>query len=74
MKLKDSCSLEDKYDKPRQRIKKQRHCFVIKVPPVKGMVFSLVMYKYENWTIKKVGHQRIDAFKLWYCRRLLGVS
>ena len=74
MKLKDSCSLEDKYDKPRQHIKKQRHCFVIKVPLVKGMVFSVVMYKYENWSIKKVGHQRIDALKLYCSRRLLRVS
>ena len=74
MKLKDSCSLEDKHDKPRQRIKKQRHCFVIKVPLVKGMVFSVVMYKYENWSIKKVGHQRTDALKLYCSRRLLRVS
>ena len=38
---------------------------------VKAMVFPLVMYGCENWTIKKAEHQRIDAFKLWCWRRLL---
>ena len=37
------------------------------------MVFPLVMYGCENWTIKKAEHQRIDAFKLWCWRRLLTV-
>ena len=36
-----------------------------KVRLVKAMVFPVVMYGCEIWTIKKVGHQRIDAFKLW---------
>ena len=40
---------------------------------VKAMVFPLVMYGCENWTIKKAEHQRIDAFKLWCWRRLLRV-
>ena len=31
------------------------------------------MYRYESWTVKKAVHRRIDAFKLWYWRRLLGV-
>ena len=44
-----------------------------KVCLVKGMVFPVVMYGCESWTIKKVGHQRIDAFKLWCWRRLLRV-
>ena len=39
---------------------------------VKAMVFPVVMYKCENWTIKKTDHQRIDAFKLCW-RRLLRV-
>ena len=39
----------------------------------KAMVFPVVMYGYENWTIKKAEHQRIDAFELWYWRRLLRV-
>ena len=38
---------------------------------VKAMVFPVVMYGYESWTIKKAEHQRIDAFKLWCWRRLL---
>ena len=37
------------------------------------MVFPVVMYGYESWTIKKAEHQRIDAFKLWWWRRLLRV-
>ena len=37
------------------------------------MVFPVVMYGYESWTIKKAEHQRIDAFELWFWRRLLRV-
>ena len=44
-----------------------------KVGLVKAMVFPIVMYGCENWTIKKAEHQRIDAFELWCCRRLLRV-
>ena len=44
-----------------------------KVPVVKAMIFPVVMYRCENWTIKKAEHQRIDAFKLWCWRRLLRV-
>ena len=40
---------------------------------VKAMVFPGVMYGYENWIIKKVEYQRIDAFELWCWRRLLRV-
>ena len=40
---------------------------------VKAMVFLVVMYGCENWTIKKAEHQRIDAFELWYWGRLLRV-
>ena len=40
---------------------------------VKDMVFPIAMYRYESWTIKKAEHQRIDAFELWYWRRLLRV-
>ena len=62
------------YDQPRQPIKKQRHnTLPTKVHIVKVMVFQLVMYGYENWTIKKAEHQRTDAFKLWCWRRLLRV-
>ena len=44
-----------------------------KVPLVKAMVFPVVMYGCESWTIKKAEHRRIDAFELWCWRRLLGV-
>ena len=44
-----------------------------KVHLVKAMVFPVVMYGYESWTIKKAGRQGIDAFELWYWRRLLRV-
>ena len=40
---------------------------------VKAMVFPVVMYGYESWTVKKAEHQRIDAFELWFWRRLLRV-
>ena len=44
-----------------------------KVCLVKSMVFPVVMYGCESWTIKKVEHRRIDAFQLWYSRRLFRV-
>ena len=44
-----------------------------KVHLVKAIVFPVVMYRCESWTIKKAGHQRIDAFELWCGRRLLRV-
>ena len=44
-----------------------------KVHLVKAMVFPLVMYGCENWTVKKAERQRIDAFELWYWRILLKV-
>ena len=45
-----------------------------KVCLVKAMIFPIVMYGCESWTIKKAEHQRIDAFELWCWRRLLRVS
>ena len=44
-----------------------------KVCLVKAMIFPVVMYGCESWTIKKAEHQRIDAFELWCWRRLLKV-
>ena len=44
-----------------------------KVHLVKAMVFPVVMYGCESWTVKKAEHQRIDAFKLWCWRRLLSI-
>ena len=42
-----------------------------KVRLVKAMIFPVVMYGCESWTVKKAEHQRIDAFELWCWRRLL---
>ena len=57
------------YDQPRQHIKKQRHYFTTKACLVKAMVFPVVMYGCESWTIKKAEHQRMDAFELCCWRR-----
>ena len=55
------------------RILKSRDITLLtKVRLVKAMVFPVVMYGCESWTVKKAEHQRIDAFELWYWRRLLG--
>ena len=45
-----------------------------KVYLVKAIVFPVVMYGCESWTIKKDEHQRIDAFELWCCKRLFRVT
>ena len=44
-----------------------------KVHLVKAMVFPVVMYECESWTVKKAEHQRVDAFELWCWRKLLRV-
>ena len=44
-----------------------------KVHLVKAMVFTVIMYGCESWTVKKAAHQRIDAFELWCWRRLLSI-
>ena len=62
--------------RPRQHIKKQKPrdiTLLTKVRLVKPVVFPLVMYGCESWTIKKAEHQRIDAFELWCWRSLLRV-
>ena len=64
---------KESYDQPRQHIKKQRHYFATKVHLVKAMVFPVVMYGCESWTVKKAEHRRIDAFELWCWIRLLRV-
>ena len=46
---------------------------LIKVHLVKAMVFPVVTYECESWTVKKAEHERIDAFELWCWRRLLRV-
>ena len=72
MKLKDTCSLEEKlwqtltvYYKAGTLLKKVRI--------VKAMIFPIVMYGCESWTIKKSVHRRIDTSELWCWRRLLRV-
>ena len=56
---------KESYDKSIQRIKKQRRHFVNKGPIMRAMVFPLVMYRSESWTIKKAEFLRIDVFELW---------
>ena len=52
-------------------LKSRNITLLTKVHIVKAMVFPVVMYGCESWTVKKAECQRIDAFKLWYWRRLL---
>ena len=60
------------YDQPRH-IKIKDITLLTKVRLVKAIVFPVVMYGCESWTINKDEHQRIDAFELWYWRGLLRV-
>ena len=64
---------KESYDQPIQHIKKQRHSLPTKVHLFKAMVFPVVMYGCESWTIKKAEHRIIDAFVLQCWRRLLRV-
>ena len=74
MKLEDTCPLEaSKTMTNLDSILKSRDITLLtKVRLVKAMVFPVVMYGCDSWTIKKADHQRTDAFKLW-CWRLLRV-
>ena len=74
-KLKDACSLEEKLLTNLDNILKSRDISLLtKVHLVKAMVFPVVMYGYESWTIKKAEHRKIDAFEPWCWKRLLRVS
>ena len=74
MKLKKHLLLERKVMTNLDSILKSRDITLpTKVRLVKTMVFPVVMYGCESWTIKKAEHQRIDAFELWCWRRLLRV-
>ena len=53
MKLKDTCSLDENLDQPRQHIKKQRHYLPTKVCLVKAMIFPMAVHECESWTIMK---------------------
>ena len=74
MKFKDACFLEEKLMSNLDSILKSRN---INLPTnvclVKAMVFPVVIYGCESWTIKKAEHQRINAFELWCWKRLLRV-
>ena len=72
VKLKDACSLEER-SKLDSILKSRDITLSTKVCLVKAMVFPVVMYRCESWTIKKAEHQRIVAFELWCWRRLLRV-
>ena len=70
MKLKDIAPWKKSYDE--LSIKKGRHHFANKSLYSQSMVFPIVMYRCESWTIKKAEHWRIDAFKLCWQRLLSG--
>ena len=70
MKLKDAYSLEGKLD---SILRSRNITLPTKVCLVKAMVFPVVMYGCESWTVKKAERQRIHAFELWCWRRLLRV-
>ena len=74
MKLKDTSPWKEICDQPTQHIKKQRYYLLTKVHLIKAVVFPVVMYGCESWTINKTEHQRIDAFELWCWRILLRVA
>ena len=72
--LKDAYSLEEKIWQTLTAYKKSRNIILLtKVCIVKAMVFPVVTYGCENWSIKKAEHWRVDAFELWCWRRLLTV-
>ena len=66
-------SEQKSYDKPKHCIKSKDITLLTKVCTVKAMVFPVVKYGCENWTISKAECWRIDAFELWCWRRLLRV-
>ena len=74
MKLKDGLLLRRKVMTNLDSILKSRDMTLpTKVRLVKAMVFPVVMYGSESWTVKKAEHRKIDAFELWCWRRLLRV-
>ena len=73
MKLKDTCSLEENLMTNLDSMTKNRDITLLTKVHIKAMVFPVVMYGCESWTMKKAEHRRIDAFELWCWRRLLRV-
>ena len=64
---------KESYDKPQEHIKKQRRHFAQKLHIIKVMLFPVVIYGCESWTMKKAECWRTDVFELWCWRRLLRV-
>ena len=73
MKLKDAYSLEEVMTNLDSILKSRDITLPTKVCLVKAVVFPVVIYGCESWTVKKAEHLRIDAFELWCWRRLLRV-
>ena len=73
IKLKDAYSLGGVMTNLDSILKSRDITLPTKVPLVKAMVFPVVMYRCESWTVKKAERWRIDVFKLWCWRRLLRV-
>ena len=73
MKLKDAYSLEEVMTNVHSIFKSRDITLPTKIRLVKAMVYPVVMYGYESWTVKKAERRRIDAFELWCWRRLLRV-
>ena len=73
MRVKDACSMEEVMTNLDSILKSRDLTLATKVHLVKAMVFLVVMYGCESWTVKKAEHWGIDAFELWCWRRLLRV-
>ena len=71
--IKTLASWKKSYDKPRQRIKKQRHLFANKSSYSQSYGFPVIIYGCDSWIIRKADCQRIYALELWRWRRLLKV-
>ena len=70
MKLKDASSLEEKLRHLDSILKSRDITLLTEVCIIKAMVFPVVMYRCESWTIKKAESQRLDTFEMWCWRRL----
>ena len=64
---------KESYDQPTQHIESKDITMPTKVCLVKAMVFPVIMYGCESWTVKKAEGRRIDAFELWCWRRLFEI-
>ena len=73
MKSEDDCSGRKAMTNLDSVLKSRDITLTTKVPIVKAVVFPVVTYSCESWTVKDAEHQRIDAFELWCWRRLLKV-